>query len=148
MKKAWLWMALLAGCDDAPPGAGRPSGGHGHAAPHGGALVELGDHVAQVEIVVDGKKMTAYVLDGHAEKAVRIEQKELVVHAVPRGAGAPIQARLVAVGSALSGEKPGDTSQFEGAFDGPKAWDGLIEAVRVKGLDFKSVKFRYPEGSE
>ena len=146
MKKL-AWLLLLAGCDDAPAGP-RPSGGHGHAAPHGGALIELGDHVAQIEIVVDGKKMTAYVLDGHAEKAVRIEQKELVVHAVPRGAGTPIQAKLAAVGSSLSGEKPGDTSQFEGAFDGPKAWDGLLEAVRVKGVDFKSVKFKFPEGGE
>jgi hypothetical protein len=146
-KLAWL-LVLAAGCDDAPAGAGRPSGAHGHSAPHGGALVELGDHVAQVEIVVNGKEMTAYVLDGHASKPVRIGQLELVVHAVPRGAGAPIKARLDAVGSPLSGEKPGDTSEFHGSFDGPKAWDGLIESVKVKGLEFKNVKFKYPEGSE
>jgi hypothetical protein len=148
MKKWLLAVAMLAACDDASSGPvpGRPSGAHGHSAPHGGALVELGDHVAQVEFVRDGKKLIAYVLDGHAEKSVRIGQMELVVHVVPRGAGAPIKVTLAAVGSSLTGEKPGDTPQFEAAFDGPKEWDGLVEAVKVKGLEFKSVKFKYPEG--
>ena len=147
MKRLLALLVLAAGCDDASSGGGpRKSGAHGHTAPHGGALVELGDHVAQLEFLVEGGKLTAYVLDGHGEKAVRVEQKELAVHVVPRGAGAPLRIALAAVGSSLTGEKPGDSSQFEGKFDGPKEWDGLLEAIRVKGFEFKGVKFKYPEG--
>jgi hypothetical protein len=43
--------------------------GHVHTAPHGGLLVEVGDHQFNVELVIDREigRIAAYVLDGHAE---------------------------------------------------------------------------------
>ena len=54
--------------------APEPEGGHEHVAPHGGALVELGEELAHLELVHDPTTgtLTAYVLDGEAEQAVRV----------------------------------------------------------------------------
>ena len=65
----------------ADPGAHDHSHDHGehHKAPHGGSLVELGDHQYHAEIAWDekAKTITVYVLDGEAEKAVPIDATEL-----------------------------------------------------------------------
>ena len=65
----------------ADPGAHDHSHDHGehHEAPHGGTLVELGDHQYHAEIAWDekAKTITIYVLDGEAEKAVPIDAAEL-----------------------------------------------------------------------
>ena len=47
---------------------------HDHTAPHGGTLIEIGEHAYNLELVRDNTagKLTAYVLDGHAEDFVRI----------------------------------------------------------------------------
>ncbi|MBK7495896.1 MAG: hypothetical protein IPI28_11060 [Candidatus Omnitrophica bacterium] len=39
---------------------------HHHAAPHGGTMVALGDHMAHLELVLDSQNgtLTAYILDG------------------------------------------------------------------------------------
>src|SRR4051812_8065508 len=58
-------------------------GGHHHhhaeKGPHGGALVAIGQDDAHLEIVLDAETgtLTAYVLDGEAEKAISIKQKNL-----------------------------------------------------------------------
>jgi hypothetical protein len=49
---------LLAGCGTDAKTAGKtpaPEQGHGHHGAHGGALIEVGDHVAHVEVVHDPK---------------------------------------------------------------------------------------------
>ncbi|HCS54837.1 MAG TPA: hypothetical protein DIW81_25170, partial [Planctomycetaceae bacterium] len=45
---------------------------HAHTAPHGGILVELGEHAYSAEIVIaeTDPKVTVYILDAHAESAV------------------------------------------------------------------------------
>ena len=57
---------------------------HEHTAPHGGTLVVFGDEFAHIEFVLDQTtgKLTGYVLDGEAEKSVRLSQKtvELKIH--------------------------------------------------------------------
>jgi hypothetical protein len=140
MRKMAVLAALLAACDG---GGGAPSsGGHGHQAPHGGTLVEVGDHFAQLELVVADGRITAYVLDGHAELGLRIEQRELVLHAGGK------RVVLAAAANPLTGEKPGDTSQFDAPFTGPAAWDGEVESLRVKGQEFRGLKFKFPAGKE
>lgn len=59
--------------------------GHAHGAPHDGTLVLVGDHFAHLEFVIDAKKgkLTAYVLDGEAEKSIRIKQPEIEVELGP-----------------------------------------------------------------
>lgn len=108
-------------------------------------LVELGDEVAHVELVFESAtgKVTAYVLDGEAEKPIRLEQKEIVLKA------ATGEVALQAVGSPLTGEKPGDTSQFEGQSDrlkGVKELDGMLVRIVVKGRELTSVPLRLQPG--
>lgn len=153
MRKALLFL-LLAACDSKPPETpppGKPSfapsrggaseGKHPHQALHGGTLVELGEEFAHVELVLEGTtgKVTAYVLDGEVEKPIRLEQKEIVLK------GKTVTVALQAVGSPLTGEKPGDTSQFEGQSDGlkgAKEFDGAIVRIVVKGRELTDVPLR------
>lgn len=143
MRNASLFLLLLAACDDASAPAG--GGGHGHKAPNGGQLVELGEHFAQLEFVAGGGRLTLYVLDGHASGALRIEQREVAVDVGSPG-GAPKRLLLAATANALTGEKPGDSSQFDAPFENAAAFEGVVEAIQIKGQSFKAVKFRYPGG--
>lgn len=143
MKKLLL-VLLLTGCDAKPP-ATPPPAKHAHQAPHGGTLVELGEEFAHVELVIESAtgKVTAYVLDGEAERPIRVEQKEIVLQG---------KVTLQAVGSPLTGEKPGDTSQFEGQSDalkGAKELDGTIVRIVVKGRELRDVPLRLqPRGKQ
>ena len=138
---------------------------HEHKAPHGGTLVVFGNEFAHLELVLDAKagKLTAYVLDGEAEKAVRIQQKEFELEtkvlkkkSSAGGDGsevslAIVRVKLKAVSSALTGEKEGDSSQFEGqdaALKDAPDFDAVLKAITIKGKEFKDVKFNFPKGNE
>ena len=56
--------------------------GEEHEAPHGGTLVELGDHQYHAEIVWDekAKTITVFLLDGEAKVGVPIAAAELVLN--------------------------------------------------------------------
>ena len=153
MRTVLIAVLVLAGCDSqvhppplkrAPepgPALPAPQAGHSHHAPHGGTLVELGDHFANLEFVLDASTgtVTAYVLDGHADQAIRIEQREIVLK------GKTGEVALQAVGSPLTGEKPGDTSQFEARSEvlkGAKEFDGTIVRVVIKGQELTNVPLR------
>lgn len=84
---------------------------HEHKAPHGGDLVELGDHEYSAEFVVnhDEHKLTIYVYDAHAENAVAIEQKEIVLSAVIYDKETEFKVPAVASGD----DKDAKASQFE-----------------------------------
>lgn len=140
MRKLALLLVFAAACDDPKRDHAPGPGEHVHRAPHGGTLVELGDHFAQVEFVVDRSAgtMTAYVLDGEAEKPVRIAQKTMDVTLV----GAMLT--LTAVSNPLTGEKEGDTSEFRGQSEslrGARASSGMLERVTVRGRTFDGVAF-------
>src|SRR5579863_247145 len=70
---------------DKPDGKDDHDHDHGHhhhhadKGPHGGALVAIGEDDAHLEIVLDVEtgKLTAYVLDGEAEKPISIKQAKL-----------------------------------------------------------------------
>jgi hypothetical protein len=150
--KGWLLAALiLAGCDSKAEDRKGKGGGHEHQAPHAGTLVELGGDFAHLELVLDGAagKLTGYVLDGEAEKPLKLEQREIVLKV--KGKPAEFTVTLAAVGNALTGEKPGDTSQFEGQSDalkGLKEFDAAVAKITVKGREQSDVLFNYPKGNE
>lgn len=52
---------------------------HHHEAPHGGHLIELGDHQYNAEVLLEGepKQLVVYVLDAHAENSVAIESASI-----------------------------------------------------------------------
>ncbi len=126
---------------------------HEHAPPHGGTLVELGEELAHVEVVFDrdSGRLTVYLLDGHAEAPVRSTAPELAarverldIDGRPLTGVAPVSLPLVAVASPLTGETPGDASQFSGtseALRGHARLRGVIERVSVKGRSFEAVAF-------
>lgn len=121
---------------------------HEHIAPHGGALVELGDEFAHVELVLDQARglLTAYVLDGEAESAVRIAQPSLDLWLIPPGS-TPQPVSLDAVANALTGEARGDTSQFQAsvlALKGADAFKGSVRTLTVRGQPFRDVPIQFP----
>lgn len=121
-----------------------PASAHAHAAPRGGVLVALGEHAANVEVVFDpaAGKLQAFLLDGCAEKPVRVKADGIAVALTTPA----VELRLLPVASALTGETVGDTSAFEAADSrlvGLKSLDGTIREVTVAGTVFRDVAFRY-----
>lgn len=147
--------AALAGCGaDSPsaPAPAAPAHGHEHRAPHGGALQVLGDEAAHVELVLDAKegRLTAYVLDGEAERPVRIAQDalRLTLRGLP-GGDATIELKPVA--SVLTGETAGDTSQFAGSSDalrGATSFEGTLATITARAVRFDAVPLGFPGGNE
>ncbi len=128
-------------------------GGHGHVhvAPHGGALVVLGDDFAHVEFVLEPATgtLTAYVLDGHADRSLRLATAGLELQLLASDEG-PVRLSLAGRESALTGEVLGDTSEFVGrhaALVGAERFEGVLQSITVKGQPFNTVRFRYPEGN-
>jgi hypothetical protein len=121
-------------------------GGHVHKAPHGGTLVEIGEHAYNLELVRDNAagKLTAYVLDGHAENFVRIKSPLIDLVAMPGGKFTPIA--LKAVANPSTGETVGDTSQFEAQADWLKTAGGFagIFTIEIRGRKFEQVAYHLP----
>lgn len=169
MKICWILFICLStvlalgGCQSSPtetnaPAASTPSPSteaakkeaeHEHSAPHGGTLIELGEEFAHVEIVLDAAtgRLTAYALDGEAEKAIRIKQSEIEI-AVENPAAT---IKLGGVANALTGETADDTSEFSGQSErlkGATDFDAVIKTISIKGKEFKDVAFNFPKGNE
>lgn len=136
-------LLLAAGCGK-PAGGGGGHGGHVHTAPHGGLLVEVGEHAYNVELVrdADAGKLTAYILDGHAENFVRVAMPALELTAITGGEKKAL--KLAAVANAATGETVGNTSQFEAQADWLKKsgeFPGTISALEIKGTTFRDIAF-------
>lgn len=119
-------------------------GAHVHRAPHGGVLVELGEHAYNLEFVRESEtgKLSAYVLDGHAENFIRIKAASFDV--VANVGGEKKTLTLKAVANAATGETVGDTSQFDADaawLKGTPAFDGVVVALDVRGSKFADVAF-------
>ena len=130
-------------------GASEAPAKHEHHAPHGGSLVELGEEYAHLELVLDQAtgKLTAYALDGEAEKSVRIKQPTITLEITVQDKVIP--AELGAVANVLTGETVGDSSQFEAVIDalrGVSKFQGTVATVTIKGQTFERVKFDFTFG--
>ena len=129
---------------------------HEHKPPHHGTLVEFGEEFSHLELVLDPATGTlkAYVLDGEAEKTIRIAVPELEIKAQLSGADGKKTdtiLKLSAQADELTGEKVGDTSVFQvqnDALKGVKDFDGTVSVLTIKGKEFKDTKFNYPKGNE
>lgn len=162
--------ALLGGCEDDSKRATSPAGDsktaaahsagahdehghHVHVAPHGGAIVELEDEVANVELLLDDQSgtLTAWLLDGCLEHALRSRQEQLevvITLPAPDGAGESIFAmQLAAAANPLTGETVGDTSQFAARHEqlrGAKRFKGVLPRIVLRSAEYNDVKFDYP----
>lgn len=125
---------------------------HHHTAPHDGTLVSLGDEAAHLELVLDSAagELTGYVLDGEAQKSIRVKQPEIALELSGRDVKTSLSITLKAVDNPLTGEKPGDSSEFraEGdALKNLKKFTVVIKKLTVKGMPFENVRSPFPEGN-
>jgi len=143
---------LLAGLVLALAGVARAE--HAHKPPHGGALVELGAHFAHIEVVLHSASgtVTVYVLDGEAEKPIRLKAKKLELEVSEADQKkADVKVELKPVASSLTGEKEGDTSEFSAQSDqlkNVKVFKGVLKELQVKGKKFEKVEIDFPKGNE
>ncbi len=157
---ATLLLGALAACSkhsehkdysNVPSGHSHAPAKHAHAAPHGGTLVEIGEHAFNLELLRDPAtgKLTAWVLDGHAENFVRLKAPSIEI--VATVAGAKKTLTLAAVANPATNEKVGDTSQFEVTADWLKTtatFDAVIPAITIKETSFTAIAFNFPKGSD
>ncbi len=163
-------VTLLAACQSGPGPTPLPAdsrvpgnqGGHDghHQAPHGGTLIVLGDEFAHLEFVLDPGTggLTLYVLDGEAERPIRLGQKTVEVEIQdlrrqegPDAPASPERISLSAAASPLTGETIGDTARFEAASPrliGVAAFEARVLSVTVRGREYRNVRVSFPRGNE
>ena len=156
--------------------------GHGHhhhhaeKGPHDGTLVAIGQDDAHLELVLDAETgtLTAYVLDGHAEKAVAIKQKNLQLaltlehgHAAHGhdaqghdeqghdGEGETKdelpESTFPLMLAAVSPAADGTASEFSGQSDelkGAHEFEAALTSITIGETPFQGVNFKYPAGNE
>jgi hypothetical protein len=144
----WVGGCYSRGAEEPSPSKDTVTPGvHEHKAPHGGILVELGEEFAHVELVLDREqgRMTAYVLDGEAENAIRVALPELEITALRE----VNTLRLAAVANVMTGETVGNTSEFVVQSDTVKSIrnddDGILTTITVRGVSFENVKFSFKQ---
>ena len=125
---------------------------HVHTAPHGGTLVELGEHGSghNLEVLLDANgTIEIYILDGHAADFVRVKQEEIELQVTAEGKET-MRIALKAVEDPTTDETVGDTSYFRAKTDlsGVKSFEGVLQTLDVKGAKYENFPFRYPEGNE
>ena len=132
---------------------------HAEKGPHGGALVAIGHDDAHLEFVLnsDTGALTAYVLDGEAEKPISIKQANLqLAFALKHGDDEDDQHDLpelleVLTLAAVSPDSDGKASEFSGQSDelkGAEKFTAALTSVTVREQRFEKVGFSYPEGNE
>jgi len=129
----------VAGCGRHEHAAEKKGGGHAHTAPHGGVLIEVGEHAYNLELLRDpaAGKLTVWVLDGHAENFVRLKAAALEATATVGSEKKTVS--LKAVANPATGETAGDTSQFEAQADwlkGSLPIEVTFAPVEIKGRRF------------
>lgn len=124
--------------------------GHTHEPLFGGALTELGDHEANLEVKLDAAtgELTIYLLDAHAASTVRSKQETMAVTIEPEG-GEPFALTLPQIPSALSGEKVGDSSTYRLQDERLKGMDhlhGKVATVAMLGATYNDIEIAWPAG--
>tara|TARA_Y100000589_G_C27097683_1_gene606670 strand:+ start:372 stop:851 length:480 start_codon:yes stop_codon:yes gene_type:complete len=123
---------------------------HTHEAPHGGVLIELGDHFGLMELLHDPNKgsLQAWFLDGCAENYVRlVKQKiKLVIHGrfLNKSVKQTVSFELLPKANPLTGETNRSTSQYQLIHEqlkGVSRLKGMILNVKYKSHDFKNLTF-------
>jgi hypothetical protein len=147
-------MGMVAGCQEKQATPPPPTvAHHEHRPPHGGTAIELGSEEYHLELVRDGSlgRLTAYIMDGELENFIRIGAESWTVTATVPGKGNPESLVFRAVANSATGEKVGDTSQFEATSDWIKAheaFDGVLQAIEIRSKGYRDVKFSFPKGNE
>lgn len=145
-----LCMAVI-GCNksDQHPGdvASPRTGHHHHSAPHGGSLVELGQHAAHLEVVFQPStgQMDIYVWDAHVENPIRLQTGKAL--ALELSDPSELKVSLEPVADPLSGETRENTSHFSVTvqeLEGVASFRGRVPEISVQGTTYQDVLIEYP----
>lgn len=122
---------------------------HEHHAPHGGTLAMLGDHSFQLELVGDanGEFLNLYVLDGEAERFIRVATSSIQATAVV--GEERWELAFQAQANAATGETVGDSSHFRAATSQLLSYERFelrVERMELRGQIFDTVVIPYPDG--
>lgn len=147
MRRSFFLALLLLGCSaphdhDHPSTTTTPQSGHHHhhhPAPHGGQLIEIGEEFAHLEALwkPESGELRIYVLDGEAQRGVPLVQPSIRLLIGKQSYELPAQS------NPLSGEKPGNSSEFAAQLSdlkNQKAWTGEVEMIELKGRKFPHLK--------
>ncbi len=144
-----LCFALsLGSCGQDHDGHGHSeSGAHYHAPPHGGVLIELGEHGSgyNLELFLEDQGfLQIFVWDAHVDNLVRIEQANVDL-LIPEDNGTQKTIVCTAVADAATGETVGDASLF--ASSEPRAdqlpLKGVIPSIKVIGKTYENIPFEF-----
>lgn len=113
---------------------------HAHKAPHNGSLSMVGDHAAQVEVVVDEAegKLKLYVLDGEAEKSLSVKEEELALELKLDSKGEPVKLSVKAADGVFSG-------QSDALKKPPHEFGFKIEAITINDKLYEGLSLNYHE---
>lgn len=119
--------------------------GHAHSPKMGGQLVEVGSHEFNLELLRDAAtgKVTLWVLDAHAENFVRLTNTTVSISVTAEGTKEELVV-LKAVGNSATGEKVGDTSQFDGesgAFRTAKPLAVRVPSIQIGTKQYSGISF-------
>lgn len=105
--------------------------GHHHHAPHHGSLTMLGEHLAQIELVVDAEsgKVEAYILDGDAEQALTVDHADLELVISLPDATEPLTLKLAPADAAK--QQDGFVAQDD-KLKGVKAFKATLTSLKIK----------------
>ena len=152
---ASLFLLPSCGPEAAPPvekhdDHAHEEAGHHHEPPNGGTLVELGDHFANLELVLNPKKgeLNAWIHDGHATNPIRLPDARIPL-GLALADGTRFDLALEPLANVLTGEVAGDTSQFRARdpkLIGLAEFEAFLPPLRIKGQTLGPFRFRFPSG--
>jgi hypothetical protein len=127
------------------------SGGHAHAPPHGGMLVELGEHGSgyNLELFLHEQGfLQIYVWDAHVDNLVRIAPEKIEV-LIPDANGSQKILVCDAIADPITGESVGDTALFTSIqrINDQLPLKGVIPSIQVLSKTYENVSFEFPGNS-
>ncbi len=153
-KKFLLLLPLIAffGCDNSSHNhQGEGGNKHVHVAPHGGQLVEVGEHGSgfNLELLLhpDGF-LQIYVLDAHAENFVRITAPSILI-SIP-SENNPTVIECEPIEDQATGETIGNTSLFTSTtrIKEMLPLKGVIQELHILEFTYENVAISFSGNSE
>ena len=143
-----MWL-LACTADESAAHAEHSHHAHVHSAPHGGTLVEIGAHQANLECLLDTKTGTlqVYILGPHAERAVRLTVTEIPIEVRLADAEEALLVSLTAQRDELSQYTVGNTALFawqDERLKNVQQMELLVPSVTIFGETFSGISVSLP----
>ena len=132
-------------------GDGNNTKEHAHPPPHGGMLVELGEHGSgyQLELFLHEQGfLQIYVWDTHVKNLVRIAPEKIEV-LIPDANGTQKTLICEAISDPITGETIGSTALFTSTerIGDQLPLKGVIPSIQILSQTYENVSFEFPGNS-